>query len=231
MDQLEDLALVSDGAEGAVDHTHTAADALVVVDLGTAVLVSADGVHTASLGAGTLLQDDGVVGAGVHTHTAADALALVDEALAVDPGNSALGANLCAVLAGAALTAVADLIALGGAAVTSVGDDVYQGGIVVLLGDGAFHNTGGQGLVLGYGTQGQTHSQAQALTDDGTLQEDVLGSAGNDLIGQFLDAGVVAAFISQTGNFGEDSLTDAGYGSGDSSDLSHNGASLSMFLF
>ena len=56
-----------------------------------------------------------------------------------------------------------------------------------------------------------------------------VGSVGDDLIGQFLDAGVVAALICQAGNFGKDSLTDAGYGSGASSDLSHNGASLSMF--
>ena len=54
VDQLENLALVSNGGEGAVDQAHAAGDALVIVDLGPAELVGADGVHAAGRGAGPL---------------------------------------------------------------------------------------------------------------------------------------------------------------------------------
>ena len=47
LDQLEDLALIDDGAEGAVDQAHAAGYALVVVDLGTAVFIRVDGIHAA----------------------------------------------------------------------------------------------------------------------------------------------------------------------------------------
>ena len=59
LDQLEDLALVDDGAEGAVDQAHAAGYALVVIDLGTAVLIRVDGAHAAGGGAGPLGLDDG----------------------------------------------------------------------------------------------------------------------------------------------------------------------------
>ena len=62
LDQLEDLALVDDSAERAVDKAHTAGNALIVIDLGTAVLVRVDRAHAAGGGAGTLGLDDGAVG-------------------------------------------------------------------------------------------------------------------------------------------------------------------------
>src|SRR5699024_7711343 len=120
VDQLEDLALVHDGAEGAADQTHAAGDTLVIVDLGPAVLVGADGVHAAGHGAGPVQLDDGVVGAGVGAFAALDALVLVDDALAVFKGDSALGADLLAGPAQAALAQVADADLLGGAGVTGV---------------------------------------------------------------------------------------------------------------
>ena len=45
VDKLEQLSLIHNSAEGAVHQTHTAADALVLVDLRPAVLILADGVH------------------------------------------------------------------------------------------------------------------------------------------------------------------------------------------
>ena len=63
LDELEYLALVRDGGEGAVHEAHAAGDALVVIYLGVAALVGADGVHAAGLGAGALYAADGVVGA------------------------------------------------------------------------------------------------------------------------------------------------------------------------
>lgn len=45
--ELEDLRLVGDGAERAVDQTQTAGDALVVVDDRAALLVRSDRVHPA----------------------------------------------------------------------------------------------------------------------------------------------------------------------------------------
>ncbi len=54
LDDLEDLAFVRNGAKRAVYKAHAAGYALVVIDLGAAELVGADGVHAAGLGAGAL---------------------------------------------------------------------------------------------------------------------------------------------------------------------------------
>src|SRR5699024_9380330 len=43
LNQLENLALIDDGAEGAVDKAHAAGYTLVVIDIGTTVLVRVDG--------------------------------------------------------------------------------------------------------------------------------------------------------------------------------------------
>ena len=63
MDKLEDLAFVRDGAEGTVYQAHAAGYALVVIDLGAAVFIRADGVHAAGFGAGPLHFQNGAVGA------------------------------------------------------------------------------------------------------------------------------------------------------------------------
>ena len=63
LDQLIDLALVGNSAEGAIHQTLTAGNALAVIDLGTAQLIGVDGTHAAGCSAGTLGLDDGVVGA------------------------------------------------------------------------------------------------------------------------------------------------------------------------
>ena len=238
MDQLEDLALIGDSAEGAGNHTHTAGNALIVVDLGTAVLVRLDGVHAAGGGAGTLLLDDGIVGAGVGALAALDALGLINDRLALLEADGATGADFVAVVGQAALAALGDIVTVGGASVTGVGDDVHQGGIIVLFGNGALVDTIRQAGVLGDGTQRQAHGQTDTLTDDGALQEDgltILGQlAGSDLVGQVLDTRVVAALIGQTSDLGEDLLAVCGHGSCDTAGLSKihsNSPSFDLFKF
>ena len=71
------------------------------------------------------------------------------------------------------------------------------------------------------GAQGKTDGQAQALADDGALQKDTVAVlthfSGEDLVGQFLDAVIVAAFICHAGHFREDLPADVGDGRIDSS--------------
>ena len=52
LDQLEDLALIHDSAERAVDQAHTAGYALVVINICAAMLVRTNSTNAASLGAG-----------------------------------------------------------------------------------------------------------------------------------------------------------------------------------
>lgn len=84
--------------EGAVYQAHAAGDALVRVDLGLAIGVSSDGVHSAGHGAGPLLNDNGLVGAHVGAAAAVDALAGVDVGAAVVTVqlDGVLGADLLA---------------------------------------------------------------------------------------------------------------------------------------
>ena len=116
VDQLEDLALVRDGAERAVDNAHPAGDALVIIDGRTAQLIAVNRVHAAGGGAGALLLDDGMVGAGLNAAAALDAFGLVDHALAVDNRDRTLGANLFAGVRKAALTAVGTRTSFSGQA-------------------------------------------------------------------------------------------------------------------
>ena len=237
VDQLEDLALVGDSAEGAGNHTHTAGHALVVVDLGAAMLIGLDGVHAAGSSTGALLLNDGIVGAGVGALTALDALGLINDRLALDEADSAAGADFVAVVRQAALAAFSHVVTVGGASVTGVADDVHQGGIIVLFGNGALIDTVGQTGVLGNRAQRQAHSQTQALADNGALQEDglaILGQlAGSDLVGQVLDTAVVAALIGQTSDLGEDLLAVSSHGSCDTAGLSeiHSNSPLSITIF
>ncbi len=171
---LIDLALVGDGAEGAVHQAHAAGDALVIVDLGPAQLVGLDGVHAAGGGAGPLDLADGPVGALVEALAAFDALFLVYvTVLVLVHVDGVLGADVHAGVGDAALAVVRDAQLLGGAGVAGEGDDVHQGVLEVLL-----RLLGGtQVLTDGDGLPGvadvQSQGQPDPLLDDGPLQEDV----------------------------------------------------------
>ena len=214
LDDLENLALVRDGTEGAGNQTLAAGYALVLVDDGGAVLVLADGIHAAGLGAGTLQMDDGVVRAGAGALAALDALVLVNVGLTVDEGDGAFGADLLAGHGQTVLAVLGDLVLVGGAGMAGIGDDVDQRGFVILLGDGGVVHALGDQHTVGCGTKTQTHSQADTLSGDGALQEHgvtVQGAVtGDDLVGQFFGTFVAVAGIGHPGNFGEDLLTDVG---------------------
>ena len=215
MDELEQLALIHDGAKGAVHQAHAAADTLVVVDLGAAVFIAADGVHAAGLGAGPLEADDGLVRAALLALAALDALGLVDVGLAMLEVHGLLGADGGAVVGKAALAGVGHLQMGGGAGVAGELDDVDQRRLIILLGDGALLHAIGNHIMLLHLAQGQAHSQADALAHDGALQEDgvtlIAHLAGDNLIGQLLHAlDVVAALVGHTGHLGEHALAHGG---------------------
>ena len=172
MDQLEHLTLVHDGAEGTVDKAHTAGDALVLIDLGAAVFVLGDGIHTAGLGTGALELDDSVIGAGRLALAALDTLALIDLGAAVLEIDGILGAGALAVTGDTALTGIGDLEMGVGAGMAGIFDNIDQRGIIILFRDGALLHTVGQHRMLVHMAQRKTHSQTDALTYDGALQKD-----------------------------------------------------------
>ena len=185
MNQLEQLALVHDGTEGAVHQTHAAVHALVVVDVRPSVLILSDGVH---------------------------ALILVDDGLTPLRGDGPLGAGVLTVPRQTALACAGHLVVGGRAGIAGVLDDVDQRGIVVLRGNGTLLHAVGQHRVLRHRPQRQAHGQPDALTHDGPLQKHGLPLpphlAGHDLIGQLLHARVVSTLIGQLRHLGKDPLAD-----------------------
>ena len=228
LDQLEDLALVHNGAEGAVHQAHAAGNALVLIDLSAAQVIGVDGVHAAGSGAGALHLHDGVVGAHIHTLAALDALVLIDYGLAAGgEGQSLLGAHIHARVGQAAAAEVGHFHLLFGAGIAGELDNVHQRGIVVLLSDHAVFDAGVGGRLLIHGAQGQTHGQTDALRNDGALQENAVAEAvdltRNNFVGQagnFLC--VVLTLIREAGHFGKDPATDLGNRGVDTAHVAHN---------
>ena len=150
-DHLEDLRLVCDRAERAVYQTLTAGNALLVINICSAIAVAVDGIHAAGCRARALLTDDGVILADIHAAAAFDALILIDNRTAVEAIERycALGTYLNARMRHAALTAVRDhdLIFLAGMACEL--DDVDQRRRVVGLLAGGSLDVVGQRRVLG----------------------------------------------------------------------------------
>ena len=208
-DDLEDLALVGDGGEGAVDQAHAAGDALVVVDLGPAQLIGADGVHAAGGGAGTLDLADGPVGALVEALAALDALALVDVAvLVLIQIDGVLRTHIHTGVRNTALAAVGDADLLGRAGVAGKGDDVDQRLLEILLVGGGLLNVGADGRLGIRRLQAHAQRQPNPLLDDGPLQKHVMAVlghlAGNDLVGDHVHLAQVPVSVGQTGHLGKD---------------------------
>ena len=211
LDQLVDLALVGNSAEGAVHQTLTAGYALAVIDLGTAQLVRVDRTHAAGSGAGTLGLDDGVVGADSGTAAALDALFLIDGGAAALPGDGLFGADFHTGVGQTALAQVRDLDQLLGAAVAGKLDHIHQRGIIILIGDGGILQAGDHTVVLVHAAGGQAHGQTDTLLNDGALQEDVLAQlaflTGDDGVGDLAHqvVGLLAldVGISHAGNLGK----------------------------
>ena len=203
--QLVDLALVGNGAEGAVHQAHAAGDALVVVDFSPAQLVGLNGVHAAGGGAGAVDPADGPVGTLVVALAALDALALVDVAvLVLIQIDGVFGADVHARVRNTALAAVRDADLLRRAGVAGVRDDVYQGILVVLLEFLGPLNV----LADGRGVPGvahiQAHGQADPLLHNGPLQKHVMTVFGHvaldHLEGDMVCLAGIAALKGQPGN-------------------------------
>ena len=225
LDELEDLALVHDGAEGAVHKAHAAGHALVVINVGTAVFIGVDGAHAAGGGAGTVDFDDGAVGAGVDAAAALDTFFLINMAAPIEEGDSLLGADLLAGMRQTALAQLADLDDLLRALVAGKLDDVDERRLVVLVRDHALLQIVGGGHAFIDGAQRQAHCQTDALRHDGSLQKDAAAHvaflAGNDAVGQFFQQiGIilhVVHFVGHAGHLGEHLSPNVGDGGVDSS--------------
>ena len=227
LNKLEDLALVHNGAKGAVHKAHAAGNALVVVDLRPAQFVRADGVHAAGGGAGALHLDDGVIGAHIHALAALDALVLIDHrAAAGGEADGVLGADLLAGVGKAAAAHVGHLHLFGRAGRTGELDDVDERRVVVFAGDHAVLDARVGGRLLVHRAQGQAHGQADALGNDGPFQKDAVAVGahltGNDLVRQLHHlGGVVLPLVGKTGHLGEYLAANVGHGGVDTAHCAH----------
>ena len=208
LNELEQLALIRDRTERTVHKAHAAGDAFIVIDLGAPMLVGADGVHAARLGARALLQNNRVVGADVRALSAADAEILLNAAhAAVAELDRLFRADLAARMRQTVLTEVRDDVTLFRAGVAGKFQDVHQRRLIVFLRSRALLHTGGKRRVLVERTGAQPHCETEPLADNRSFQKDaaaVLGDlAGNDLVWQILNAGVVAALVAHAGDLRE----------------------------
>ena len=199
IDGLENLALVHNGAKGAVDQALSAGNTAVVVDLCLAIGVGRNGVHAAGSRAGTFHLHNGVIGAGIHAASALDALVLVNEGPAVDNVHRILGAHFRALVGQASLALVGHDDLFFRAGVAGELDDVDQGIVIVFLGNGAFLDPVGQGTEFAHFTKRQTHAQTQALADDRPFQEDAVAVLGlgsrEDFVRDLFDPLCIIRFI------------------------------------
>ena len=216
LDQLEDLALVGDGGEGAVHQAHTAGDALIIIDLSPAQLIGLDGVHAAGGSTGALHLGDRPVGALVKALAALDTLALINvAALVFIQIDGVLGADVHAGVGNAALAAVGDADLLGRAGVAGIGDDIDQGLVEIFLIRGGILDIGADGGRGAVGVQIHAQSQLEPGGNNGPLQEHVMAMvgnlSGNDLVGDHVHLLVIVALIGQSGHFCEYAAADIVY--------------------
>ena len=205
---LEYLALVGNGAEGAIDKTLTAGGALVVIYGRPAIFVLADSAHAAGRLAGPLLIYDGVELAFRGAAPAADALFKVYVGLAVDTGDSLLWADLHTWMLKTALAAAGDGHLVVRALVAGKLDDVYKGHLVILFRQRVFVYAFREGGILRKPPQGHTQCQPQSFAHHGPLLKytvPVAGDlAGNDFVWQLFDGLFhVSALVSHTRYLGE----------------------------
>lgn len=143
---------------------------------------------------GTLLGDDGMIGAYFSAAAALDALFGVDMAAAVVAveGDGALGADLYAGVSQTALTAFSHQDTLFSTAIAGELDDIDQRRGIISFVPGPRLRCYQKWGHVHRAAVGQAHSQTQAFTYDGTLQEDIVAEVthftGDNLIREFLNA-------------------------------------------
>ena len=210
MDQLEQLPFIYNSAKGAVHQAHATANALILINLCPAIFVLADSIHAAGLLGGPLKADNGLVGARRLALAAFNALALVDLSPAIAEADGSLGAGIGAVVRQAALAGVGHLVVGVRAGVAGIFDDVNQRRLVIFFPHCALVHTVGQKSLLRSGTQTMAHGQSNPLSHNGPLQEDgvpfVPHFTRQNLIRQFIDTMVVAAFVGELCHFRKNPL-------------------------
>ena len=140
-DHLRDLALVGNGAKRAVYEALSARDALLVIDLGAAVLVGANGMHATRVGAGASVVMYCVIGARALAHTAFDALLLVDDRALLMEGDGLLATDLATRVRKAALAHVGNHVHVVLAGVAGELYDIDERRVVVGIGNGGIGKT------------------------------------------------------------------------------------------
>ena len=215
-DHLEDLRLVCDCAKRAVYQALTAGNALIVINIRSAVAVAVDGIHAAGCRTRALLTDNGVILADIHAASALDALLLINDRTAGKAVEryGTLRANLHTRMRHAALTAVRDhdLVLLAGMAREL--DDVDQRRRVVGLLSGRGFDVIRERRVLGGTAARQAHRQTQTFADDSALEENIVADVANltrhDIVRQCFDAAVgrPLGMVRHARNLGENAVAD-----------------------
>lgn len=103
---LENLTFVNNCAERTAYKAHSARNALVIINICSAVFIAVDSFHTACGGTRTLLLYDCIVRTRTLTFSAFDALFIVNMRFSVYNRDCSLRANLCTRVFKTALTAV-----------------------------------------------------------------------------------------------------------------------------
>ena len=187
LNQLIDLPLIGNGAEGTVYKALPAGNALIVIDLRAAQRVAVDSAHATGIHAGTLNFNDGLIGANVSAVTALNTLGLINKAAAAAERDGTFGANFHAGMRKTALAKIGYLHRLFGAAVAGKLDNIDQRRIIVLMGNGGIFQTGNHAVVFIDTAQRQTQCKAHTLFNDGALQENIAAQlahfSGHDLKG------------------------------------------------
>ena len=140
---------------------------------------------------------------------------MVNAAFPVPDDDGTLGANRLTGVGQTALAVGGDPDLLGRAGVAGKLDDIDQRGLIILLRDVGLLDAVAGRTVLLRRPQRQAAGKAQALGNDGSLQENiapVFGDfAGYDLIRDFVNTGIIAALVGQAGDFLENALADIVY--------------------
>ena len=210
--RLIDLSFVNNRTERTADQTHTTGHTLILIDLGTPMLIGADGVHATGFTAWTLLLNDRIIRTALDTLSAFDTLFFINMGLTVYHGDRTLWTDLLTGMLQTALTAFRYKYLFFRTGIAGKFDDIDKRRLIIFLTDDAGFHTLGNRRMLGHGTQRHTHGHPQTFANDCAFQKNALAIAGhlsrNDLIWQCLHHRRITSFIGHAGNFGKNFVSD-----------------------
>ncbi len=166
---------------------------------------------------------DRLVGTGLLAHAALDALLLVDHGALVLERDRLLRTYFATRVRQTTLARVRNLVFVIATGIACELDHVDQRRVVVRVGHRGIAQAFAHARRVIDALQIETHGQANALLDDGTLQEHALAIGGNvarnDVVRELLEAtvevlvgilGVLGSLVYDFGNLGKYATTDVG---------------------